>query len=454
MMKKLKRYKQLKNISDATLLEEASHLRLIFKGIIAVSFIVVLLVVWASLTEIKETSVAYGELVPKGHVQKVQHLEGGIISKVFVHNGEEVKVGDLLIAFNTASALTELNQLRSREVSLTLNSERLSAFVKGTSANLSQWGNKVIRSKYNPVKYKTQINKLLQDQKSLLESQYKTVRDQEGSLRNMIAQREEKLKELHQQRKVMSEHIKLLREEFNMYKQLRKNKFVSHKDYLTLLRAVNKAEGDRARNKSEIEQTEELLSEANNKLNELFSTSKENALKELAQINSELLEVRHKIDKVDERISRSKVKATIAGTIKGLKHYAGNVVQPGSFLLDIVPINNILLAEGKIEPRDIGHIKVGDAVTVKIMTYDFSRYGSIDGKLTKISASTFVDQKERPYYKATIELKKQFIGTKKKRKKLKPGMTVEANIITGEKSLLQYLLKPIHRSTSDAFHER
>ena len=134
--------------------------------------------------------------------------------------------------------------------------------------------------------------------------------------------------------------------------------------------------------------------------------------------------------------------------------FAGNVVKPGGLLLEVVPYSQEMVVETRIRPRDIGHIKVGDPVTVKVLTYDYARYGSVKGTLTSISASTFTDTNtNKPYYRATTTLKSQYVGNPHHKKSL-PGMTVEADVTTGEKTLMQYLLKPIRSSTGSAFRER
>ncbi len=447
-------YKQLKQISDAALLEESSHLKLIFKGIIVVFILLVAFFVWAAFVTINETSTTFGELAPKGNVQILQHLEGGIVSKVLVKSGDVVKKGQLLVQLAFTGQSAELSQLRSKEVSLILNSSRINAFLNNQPADIIEWGNRVVQSKYNPVQQKAQIATFLQDQQRLLQQQYATLRSQAASLKNTIAQREEKLKELHQQKIIWKKHIDLLRQEFGMYQKLKKDNYVSRKDYLTVLRAVNKAKGDGVRIDSEIEQTEESIDESKNKLAEVASNAREEALEELSKINSELLDVRHRIEKSTARIERTNVKAPVAGTVKGLDVAPGNVIKPGGTLLEIVPEGGELLAESKILPREVGHIKIGDEVSVKVLTYDYARYGSIKGKLTSISASTFDDTEGKPYYKAKIELEKQYIGSKRNPRRLRAGMTVQADIITGEKTLLQYLLKPIHRSVSESFTER
>lgn len=447
-------YRQLSQISEAALLEEASHTRLILKSIIIVFTLMVLGLIWAAFVTIDEVSVSYRELVPKGNVQVIQHLEGGVVQRVFVSNGDVVKKGQMLLKLNDEGQEAELRQLRSQEISLILDSSRLNAFLVGGPPDVTAWAESVVRSKYNPVKQKHQIATLLEDQKKLLEQQYAKLRNQSAALTNTIVQREEKLAQLKKQKEIWKRHISLLIQEFNMYQKLKEKNYVSQKDYLTALRAVNQAKGDGAKIDSDMEQTIEGIKEAKNKLKELTSTAHEDALEKLSKINSDLLDVRHRIEKLVERINRTGVRSPIDGVVKGLEVSPGNVVKPGGTILEVVPEGGELIAECKITPKEVGYIRIGSKVNVKILTYDYSRFGSIEGRLHSISASTFDDEKDKPYYKARIFLKKQYIGSKEAPKTLRAGMTVQADIITGEKTLLGYLLKPIQRSISGSFHER
>lgn len=447
-------YQQLHQISTATLLEESSHLRIVMQGIIVTAVLILALIVWAAFSTIQETAVTYGEIIPKGQIQIIQHLEGGIVSKVYVSNGDTVKKGQLLIEMDTASAQAELSQLRGRDITLTLDEERLRAFLDNKQANLVRWSDEVIKSKYNTVNNQEQIASLLKDEKTHLASQLKAYGNQKLILQTALEKSEERLNEVKSQILVRTRHVELLTEEFEMYKKLKKSDYISHRDYLVVLRDLNSAKGEQTSLISQKEQTLKEIEEAHYKLKELASSSREAGLKELGTINDTLLETRHKIEKLEGRVARARITASITGIIKGVAVFGGNVVQPGAQLLEVVPLSKIMLVETRVNPRDIGHIHVGDVVKIKILTFDFARYGAITGKLARISAATFTDSDNKPYYKAIIHLDKQYIGGDKTKKRLKPGMTVQADIVTGDKTILQYLLKPIHRARDAAFTER
>ncbi len=172
-------------------------------------------------------------------------------------------------------------------------------------------------------------------------------------------------------------------------------------------------------------------------------------------MKNEMVENNELIAKLETQIKRLELRSPARGIVKGLEiHTIGAVIPPGKPLMEIVPIGEELLAEVKVSPADIGHVKKGDHVTVKVTTFDFSRYGSINGTISGLSATTFTSMQGAPYYKGLIKLEKHYVGNDPEMNKVLPGMIVNADVITGEKSLLAYLLKPIHRSLNSAFIER
>jgi HlyD family type I secretion membrane fusion protein len=454
MNKNQRNYEQLHQISTAALLEESSHLRLVMQGIIVTGFFVVALIVWAAFSSVQETAVTFGEVIPKGKIQVIQHLEGGIVSHVYVNNGDEVKQGQVLLKMDPAAVQAELSQLRANEISLVLDNERLRAFIGNKQAQAAQWSSAVINSKYNTVKNSEEIKSLLSDEQAHLAAQYKTYSDQLQILKSALQKKLELKKELQAQTKVMDRHVSLLTEEFEMYHKLKEKNYVSHRDYLVVVRELNKAKGERTRLDGELAQTEEDLKESEFKIKELYSAAQEKARKELGMVEDRLIELRHRIEKTEDQLQRLTIKAPVHGIVKGIAVFPGNVVQPGGQLLEVVPTGSVMLVESRVKPRDIGFIKVGDMVKVKVLTYDFARYGAIEGKLANISASTYNDEEGKPYYRATISLDKQYLGNDSNKKYVKPGMTVQADVVTGEKTILQYLLKPIHRARDAAFSER
>jgi HlyD family secretion protein/adhesin transport system membrane fusion protein len=170
---------------------------------------------------------------------------------------------------------------------------------------------------------------------------------------------------------------------------------------------------------------------------------------------NELAQVQESIGRLEDRVKRLEVVSPVRGIVKGLAvKNQGAVIQPGGQVCDVVPIEHDMKIDAKISTKDVGHLKIGQPVKVKVTTYDFARYGSVHGTLTKISASSFTDEKGNPFFKGVIELENNYVGATPGRFLIQPGMSVTAEIITGDKTLLQYMLKPIFTQVQQSFHER
>ena len=172
-------------------------------------------------------------------------------------------------------------------------------------------------------------------------------------------------------------------------------------------------------------------------------------------VTNELAQVNSLLDKLYDRVRRLKILSPIDGVIKGLKvHTAGGVISAGAIILEIMPLNEELLVETRITTRDVGHVEIGQPANIKVTAYDYARYGSISGELKMISTSTFLDKQGDLYYKGVISMDRDYVGNDPQVNKVFPGMTVQADIKTGRKTLLEYLLKPIVSSIGNGFRER
>ena len=175
----------------------------------------------------------------------------------------------------------------------------------------------------------------------------------------------------------------------------------------------------------------------------------------MGSVTGELAQVRETIAKLQDRVRRLDITAPTRGIVKGLTtRTIGAVIGPGELIVEIVPLDDVLVAEVRISPRDIGHLRIGQSANVKVTTYDPARFGVVEGRLKRVSASTFKDEEGEPFYKGIIELSQAFVGSDPDRNPVLPGMVVDADIVTGSKSLMQYLLKPVYRGLDSAFRER
>ena len=202
-------------------------------------------------------------------------------------------------------------------------------------------------------------------------------------------------------------------------------------------------------------QARDAISEYEWRLQSQVTKARDKALQQLGILESERADALEIKEKLSQRIARLAIRSPVDGVVKGLEvHTIGGIIAPGRKLMEIVPANSELFAEVKISPNDIGHIKVGFPVIIKITSYDFSRYGAINGTVAGLSATTFANKRGQTFYKGVVTLEQNYVGKDPGQNLVLPGMIVNADIITGQKSLLAYFLKPIHKALNSAFSER
>jgi adhesin transport system membrane fusion protein len=433
--------RQAKFLAQSILLEEAGSPRLIRLALLTICAAVAAFIGWAAVTNVDEVAVAAGEVVPTGQIQVLQHLEGGIISAILVRDGDIVDPGQVLLRLNPATSTAELREARALLTGLLLRAERLGAVAEGRAPDFA----------FAVAEYP----QLVADQMSIFKGQIQAADNRRSVLKRQIEQKSSELALFNEQEDMLRKQVSLLEEELSMREQLYQKGLASKIVYLDVQRDVNRARGDMTKLVGERRTTAAALSESRSRLDQLDSDLKEAALNERGQVTSEIAQVRESIRKSEEKVRRLEIRAPLRGIVKGLKnHTIGGVIVPGNVVLEVVPLDQELVVEARISTRDIGHVQVGHPATLKVVTYDFARYGGITGEVRDISASSFLDEKGQPYFKGTVAMDRNYVGFDPERNRVLPGMTVQADISTGKKTLLQYLLKPVYASVSQAFRER
>ncbi|HEX9770785.1 MAG TPA: HlyD family type I secretion periplasmic adaptor subunit [Kiloniellales bacterium] len=430
----------IKLLSQPLILEEFGPPRLLTQMTQVISLLIVGLIAWAAVAEIRETALAQGQVIPAGSVLKVQHLEGGIVADILVDDGDIVDRGQLLIRLESASAQAELEQLRAREAALALRAERLRAFVVGRVADFAA-------GSAHP--------ELAADQQAILDMQTEARASQRKVLEARIDQKQAQAAALIGQRKSLERQVQILEEELEMRSELLKKGLMSRVVYLETERTLNRTRGELASIEGEAAKTTAAIREAEDSLEEMDLGLRNDALKEMGEVTGELAQVREQLAKLRDRVARLAIVAPARGVVQGLiAKTVGGVVPPGETVMEIVPLDEILVAEVRISPRDVGHLRVGQEADVKITTYDVARFGSVEGRLQQISATTFEDDEGDPYYRGIIALASDHVGKDPEANLIVPGMVVDVAIDTGSKSVMQYLLKPVYRGFNGAFSER
>lgn len=423
---------QLRLLGLTAVLEEATTPYLIRTSTLIVSVAFLSFLVWTGFAKIKEVARTVGEIVPSGHIQVIQHLEGGIVDEILVEEDELVNPGQVLLRIRGESIKADHARLMTRKSLLEQRHARLTAFLNDE----------------NPPDSSRPDN-------AVLSGMFLAQSDEVQVLKEQIVQKNEQIGLLKREQATILKNLSIAKESFQTQKELYEERLVPQTNYLNALQEINARKGQLDAMVIQIRQAEQAVKEFEWRLQSLGSKSKDNVLQQLAVLEDDLAENKELIDKLNQQISRLELRSPVHGLVKGLEiHTIGGIIPPGQPLMEIVPLDEELVAEVKVSPNDIGHIKTGDHVTVKVTAFDFSRYGSIDGTVSALSATTFTNPQGAPYYKGMIKLDKHYVGNNPEMNKVLPGMIVNADIITGEKSLLAYLLKPIHRSLNSAFIER
>jgi adhesin transport system membrane fusion protein len=434
--------RQTRFLAQSVILEEAGSSGLVRAAMIAIAVVICAFLIWAGVTKVDEVAVTTGEIIPTGKVQTIQHLEGGIISQINVDEGELVEKEQVLLVLEPSGPTSELNQIRARRAALELQVERLRAIGTGREPDFT-----FINAEFND---------MIEDQRIIYDSQQEAHLDRQQVIITQIEQKKQELFLLEEQEETLSRNADLLLEEFLLREELYKKGLTTKIAYLDSKRAVNDSRGELANLLVDRQRTTESLEESRNRLTELDTDNREQVLTEMGVVTNELAQVVQSLEKTFDRVRRLKVQAPVRGYVKGLKvNTVGGVIPAGAIVMELVPLDEELVVEARINTRDVGHVEPGKPVTIKVTTYDFARYGGITGELKEISATTFIDEASGdPYYKGVVTLDRNYVGFEPGVNQVLPGMTVQADIITGNKTLLEYLLKPVVSSVKTSFKER
>ncbi len=428
-------------LNQAIQLEETTPTKVINIAIMFSAVLFVALVLWAHLTPIKEVAATRGEVIPADLIHNVQHLEGGIISEILVRNGDLVNKGDTLLRFAPPATMSDLEQMQVRYASLLLQQERLHALIDNREPNFGDTAN--------------DYPELASHHKTIYHAQLNSQSQKIAVINQQIEQKKSEKQRSLNQADIMKREVALLEEQVEIRKRLNKTGVVARDELLTTQIQLSENLREYRQFKDNFNVAKTTLSEAKHRRKDAEFQFIKDIHIESGQVLNELSEVEQTLIRLIDRANRLNVLAPVSGIVQALSINSINAVaEPGKIILRIVPMDDELIVETRILPKDIGHVHIGQSADVKIDSYNSSRFGSIDGKVKQISATTYLDEKNNPYYRAEITLEKAWVGDNPETMKIIPGMTVAANIETGAKSILAYLLRPVSRGLDNAFTER
>ena len=372
----------------------------------------------------------------------IQNLEGGILSEVLIAEGQIVEKGEVLLKIDDTRFASSFRETQLKYWELLARTARLKAESEGNKLVIPE---EVLRQKPN----------LAANEMSLYNSRQLELDSTIRVLRQQEQQRRQELVERQARQKQLDRGYELSNRELDMSEPLVAAGILSEVELLRLKRTVNELQGDMEANRLSIPRIRSTLNEVRQKIHEQNIRFKTEAANQWSEIRSELARTKETIFSLEDRVTRTQVRSPVKGTIKVLKiNTVGGIIQPGMDLIEIVPVEDNLLIEAHIRPADIAFLRPGQEAMVKLTAYDFSIYGGLPAKLERISADTITNEKDESYYLIYLRTEKNYIDSSKGQLDIIPGMTASVDILTGKKSVLDYLLKPILKAKNEAMRER
>jgi membrane fusion protein, adhesin transport system len=406
-------------------------------------FTIFWVIFWAYNANIDALTRGQGKVIPSNKIQVIQNLEGGIVSEILVQEGQVVKKGDILIKIddtNFASAFIE-SQLRYNE--LEAKTIRLLAESTGKKFNVS-------------AEIKRKSPELIKHEFSLYLSNKQQLQNNIVIYERRLKQKRTELKEAQAKLIQLTNNYNLINREVELNRPLVKKGIISEVEFLQLQRQASTIEGEMSATKLSIPRLISIIEEQKNNIQEVILAFHNAAKEAYNEAKAEMSRIEKTNIAREDKVQRTFVRSPVDGTIKQiLVNTVGGVVKPGMDIIEIVPSQDNLIIEAKIRPADIAFLYPGQRAIVKFSAYDFAIYGSLKGTLTHISAGTITDEIDKQsYYLVHIKTDENHLESKNKKLNIIVGMTADVDIITGKKTVLDYILKPLLRARENVLSER
>lgn len=401
------------------------------------SIILLAATLWAGVTPIRELAIAPGQIVPRGEIRAVQHLEGGIVAEIYVSPGALVKAGDPLLRLAPDQAGGDLGQLRARSDDLRQQKKQLEQLIlsqkSGTPLRLSGMD-------------------LGAEQRAVLDTRLNERNTEHRTLLSRIEQRNIEIANLEKEIMALEGIVAIRQQVFDDKASLLKLGLATRRDYYNDQSALEQTKTQLLNSRGKLASARKALDEANSLLAASDAKAQLSWAEELAKVTADLKETDEALAKQQDRFNRLIARAPVTGTVQMLTvKSAGEVIVPGDTFARIVPEDVPLVAEVQVRPDDIGNVKIGDRTELRITAFDSSIYGKIHGKVESISPSSFQRENGDFYFKAAVSLDETELPG---HARVSPGMVVSAEIVIGAKSFLRYILRPLFKVYGPAFSER
>jgi adhesin transport system membrane fusion protein len=402
----------------------------------------VVAILWANQAELDEVTKGTGKVIPSRQIQIVQNLEGGIVSELMVREGDIVDPGQILLRIDDTRFSSSFREREVGQAALEARLARLRAEAVGGEFS-------------PPTALLEGSAQAVERERALFASQQEELAAQVAVFEQQAEQRRQELVALKARLQGLRANQRLLQSELDLTKPLVAKGAVSEVEVLRLERKAVEVRTEIDATRLAVPRVESALAEIEGRIDNVEIAFRNDAREELNRVASELDGMSESTVALEDRVKRTLVRAPVHGTVKRLLvNTVGGVVQPGSDLIEIVPLEDSLLVEAQIRPADIAFLRPGLPAMVKITAYDFLIYGGLEAELEHISADTIVDERGDAFYLIRVRTDKNSLGTPDDPLPIIPGMLAQVDIMTGKKTVLHYLMKPVLRARAEALRER
>lgn len=403
--------------------------------------IVVALVAWAAVAEIDEVTRGDGKVIPSRQIQVLQSQDGGVIREINVRAGDRVEAGELLVRLDRTRSESNLRENQAELMALSVRAARLAALMNRSEFLLEP-------------EWEERVPSIVAQERALYETAREQLELQVQIASEQLEQRQQELAEISARSRQLSRSLALAREELSVTRPMVTSGAVSRVEILRLEREVNQLGGEFEQSEAQIQRLRSAIEEARRKLTEVEVEFEATVREELTDTLSRMNALREAGTGLTDRVQQTELRSPVDGTVKRLYYNTlGGVVLPGKEVVEVVPADDTLLVEVRIRPKDIAFLVPGQEALVKFTAYDFVVYGGLEGTVEYISADTILDEDGNPFYEVQVRTLEAGFGNNGDMPII-PGMTVQVDILTGKKTILAYLMKPVLRAKQYALTER
>lgn len=399
-------------------------------------------ILWASLAKVEEMTRGAGQVVPSQDVQIVQSLEGGILAELLVHSGDRVEKGQVLMRISDVHFAAEEGGVEARFLSLRAKKARAAAEAEG-------------RDFVMPEDIMTAAPKIAANEEKLYQSRQKELANALAILENKVAGMTASMAETHANIKRLRDNSALLGKELAITSKMVAQQAMPKIEEIRLQRELSDVKGQISAEQQKLAGAEADLRAAEKELQDQGDKFRTQALGELTEVESQIAQLEESLKSIEDRVFRTELRAPVTGIVNNIAVTTiGGVIEPAQKLVEIVPVDDELKIIARVSPSDIAFIKIGQPAKVKISAYDPQRYGALEGKLVRIGANSVTDRQDNVFFEIEVRTAKNYLGSAAAPLPITPGMVAEVEIITGKRTIMEYLLKPVLRARDRALTER